>query len=117
MTSAHDDNDLNSQDTRNVNASTASTTMHMPARESGGKGSTRRGAASWRPYPSANRLAAAAPTATTARKKAESASRRKRAPSQRMPSGRMAVDGVRAMPSSARTAITSSADEAIRQMP
>jgi hypothetical protein len=35
MTNAHDDNDMNSHDTRNVNASSASTTMLMPARNAG----------------------------------------------------------------------------------
>src|SRR3981189_3748309 len=117
MTSALDHNDMGSPYTRNVNSWSASTTMHMPARKAGWNGSTRRGAASWEQYPSATRLDVAAPSATTARKKAESASRRKRAPSQGMPSGSVTADGVWETPSSARSAITSSADEVTRDMP
>jgi hypothetical protein len=35
MTSAHDDSDMNSHDRRKVKASSASTTMLMPARNAG----------------------------------------------------------------------------------
>src|SRR5262245_25946509 len=79
--------------------------------------STRCGACSWRPYPSANRLAAAAPRLTTARKNAESASRRKCAPSHGMPSGRVVTDGRGEMSRRASSAIARSAKDANRQIP
>ena len=49
MTSAHEESDMNSQVSRNVNASSASTTRFMPARNTGKNGSTRPGAVSCRP--------------------------------------------------------------------
>ena len=49
ITSAQDASDMNSQESRNANASSAMTTRFMPARNAGKNGHTRTGASSCRP--------------------------------------------------------------------
>src|SRR5258708_39784869 len=102
MTSAQETSDMNSQQSRYENASSASATRFMPARKAGKDGSTRCGAGSRWADARPERVGDPPPRMTDTRKNETSVSHRKTAPNPRERNGKGSFGEFDVLPTSPR---------------